>query len=825
MTYPLPLRRPVQAGAALMLLAALFLAACAASPPLPPPPPPSPPPTASIPAGEATPLPIADRPPTATATASPTATPSPTPTPTSTPPPLELLATAARLLRHGDTGGAAAAYQELRDRQLPPAEAAAAAFGLGQALWADGQSAAAVVAFAAAAADPAFVAAHPELLYWLGRSYSAVGQDAAAIPLFETFAERRPLVAAWAHHAAGDAAAAALNPGLAGAYYRQALTAAPDLPTALRAREGIAAAAVAAGDLAAARVQYDAILAAAQNAGYRAEILYLRGQALEAESDLAAAWQSYAQALRSAPASSYAYLALLALVNAGQQVDDLLAGQVYLAAGAQQTAIAALYRYLDAHPAHDGEAHLLAAQAYEGLGNYDAAAVEWRKIIDTHPGDSRVGEAWLGLARGRWRQNDPAAARALYLQAADARPDPQSAGDALWWAGVLAERDPVALDDAAAIFQRLSDSYPRHERSQEAAFRAGLSLYQAGDLAQARQRWQALAASGADFWHAAAAYWAGKALHAQDEGAAAQAQWQETAQRWGQGNYYGLRAAQQIQAAAAPANGPLPTPGPTAAAADLAIWLAIWLPLDAPPDLTSLPTELTRAAHLHAMGEYAAVRSAFETLRTRWQDDAVALARLALHTAELGYYDTSIRAAARVQTLSDRGLAQTPRALQTLIYPIYYDDLILPAAAANDLEPALFFALIRQESLFGAGAASPAAARGLAQIIPSTGRAIAERLNWPNYSTELLYRPYVNVAFGAHYLAEGMQAAGGNVLQALAGYNGGPGNAAFWRRQAGADDDLYVELVSFEETKTYLRAITVQAQHYRRLYPRLAEAN
>ena len=137
--------------------------------------------------------------------------------------------------------------------------------------------------------------------------------------------------------------------------------------------------------------------------------------------------------------------------------------------------------------------------------------------------------------------------------------------------------------------------------------------------------------------------------------------------------------------------------------------------------------------------------------------------------------------------LSPTNFVDLPNALQKLIYPIHYDDLILPAAAEYGLDPHIFLALIRQESLFGSAATSVAAAQGLAEIIPSTGASIAEQLNWPNYSNELLYRPYVNVRFGAYYLGRGLENAG-NLPQALAGYNGGPGNAGFWRRLAGEDD-------------------------------------
>ncbi len=41
------------------------------------------------------------------------------------------------------------------------------------------------------------------------------------------------------------------------------------------------------------------------------------------------------------------------------------------------------------------------------------------------------------------------------------------------------------------------------------------------------------------------------------------------------------------------------------------------------------------------------------------------------------------------------------------------------------------------------------------------------------------------------------------------------GNAAYWRKLAGPDDDLFLELVSFAETQLYLRIIAAQADHYR----------
>ena len=76
----------------------------------------------------------------------------------------------------------------------------------------------------------------------------------------------------------------------------------------------------------------------------------------------------------------------------------------------------------------------------------------------------------------------------------------------------------------------------------------------------------------------------------------------------------------------------------------------------------------------------------------------------------------------------------------------------------------------------------------------------------------------VSVRFGTWYLAEQVERFGGELYPALAGYNGGPGNAARWWNAAGQDHDLFVELIAFEETRTYVERITQHTAWYRWLY-------
>ena len=153
-------------------------------------------------------------------------------------------------------------------------------------------------------------------------------------------------------------------------------------------------------------------------------------------------------------------------------------------------------------------------------------------------------------------------------------------------------------------------------------------------------------------------------------------------------------------------------------------------------------------------------------------------------------------------------------------YPVYYADQILDLAEAYGYDPLLQFSLVRQESLYESFARSGAAAQGLSQVIPDTGAFIAERLNWPNFVNDDLYKPYVGLAFGAYYLHQQLIAFDGHAHAALAAYNAGPGNAARWYTAAGSDIDVFKETIDFAETRLYIERIYLGHAIYRFLYGR-----
>jgi soluble lytic murein transglycosylase len=202
-----------------------------------------------------------------------------------------------------------------------------------------------------------------------------------------------------------------------------------------------------------------------------------------------------------------------------------------------------------------------------------------------------------------------------------------------------------------------------------------------------------------------------------------------------------------------------------------------------------------------------------------YQEDPLATYQLAVYFRDLGLYRLSINAAADLITAAEIDTTQAPHYIARLRYPVYYKDLVLPAAQEHNLDPLLIFSLIRQESLFEGFATSYAAAQGLMQIVPATGEEIAGKLAWPNYQNSDVYRPYVNVEFGTFYLRWVMDNfADGLPYVALAGYNGGPGNAAQWLSISGPDLDLFVQTIGFDETRAYVRRIYEQYNVYRDLY-------
>ena len=85
------------------------------------------------------------------------------------------------------------------------------------------------------------------------------------------------------------------------------------------------------------------------------------------------------------------------------------------------------------------------------------------------------------------------------------------------------------------------------------------------------------------------------------------------------------------------------------------------------------------------------------------------------------------------------GLESDERNYYALRFPLHHDDTIRREARRNRIDPAWVAAEIRAESIFNPQARSGADARGLMQVLPSTGAAVARRIGQPWGGGESLY--------------------------------------------------------------------------------------
>lgn len=145
-----------------------------------------------------------------------------------------------------------------------------------------------------------------------------------------------------------------------------------------------------------------------------------------------------------------------------------------------------------------------------------------------------------------------------------------------------------------------------------------------------------------------------------------------------------------------------------------------------------------------------------------------------------------------------------------LLFPRAYTEQILDSA--GNVDPVIVLSLIRQESAFDPMARSVADARGLMQLLPSTAA------RWLANARQELYDPSANVRTGVKYMETLFKRYDGNVEHVLAAYNAGLRNLDKWRQRfPEANTLMFMDLIPFRETRTYVAIILRNAYWYGRL--------
>lgn len=188
-------------------------------------------------------------------------------------------------------------------------------------------------------------------------------------------------------------------------------------------------------------------------------------------------------------------------------------------------------------------------------------------------------------------------------------------------------------------------------------------------------------------------------------------------------------------------------------------------------------------------------------LASLWQAPNRPARRWAARAAVLGIIVLLVLALARLATpppspatprVDPLGVAWLPASVRR------HEQAIVAAARHHGVDPGLLAIMVYTESRGRPEARSPAGARGLMQLMPSTAAEIAATRGLPAPTPARLLDPAYNLDLGAWYMARQLERFGELPL-ALAAYNAGPGRAAAHRRgEAGLP----------EETERYQATIT-----------------
>ncbi len=415
-----------------------------------------------------------------------------------------------------------------------------------------------------------------------------------------------------------------------------------------------------------------------------------------------------------------------------------------------------------------------------GSGDTDAYLGTLREIGRRFPAEGQ--QVLFEEARWLWNRDRNSEAKRAFLDIERRYPRHDRMPTVHYALGRIAQDE----GDTATALQRFDTviaRYPRSESAREARWQISWIHYHAGQWSAAERELHKLGSSGSTD----AIYWRARALEKAGDAGAARAIYGRILERTPD-SYYAIRAAERLGMRSPKTLSSVEsdaTPFP---------------PL--PPSLAS-DYHLFRARELHAAGLTSHARRevrAFSRDNPGQSRDFM----IDLYRA-VDAHRSAIR------------LVGGSASYSSILYPLAFWKLIETNAERYGIDPILVVSLMRQESLFDPEALSPANARGLMQLLPSTAEAVAARIGRGGRID--LYDPATNVQLGVAHLRELADKYGGDHVRMLAAYNAGANAVASWDRRYGTrPPDEYVESITYRETRDYVKKVMANYRVYQRMY-------
>ena len=440
--------------------------------------------------------------------------------------------------------------------------------------------------------------------------------------------------------------------------------------------------------------------------------------------------------------------------------------------------------------------------AHVRLKQYPQAEKIFRRLSATS--SAYAGKAAVWLAKVYLRQDQGR----LLLKFRDSVPPGLSVderGRIRWLSGVWAEGENT-IQQAVTAYEdayRVAD-LPAIKR--DALWRLGWLHYQQGAWEDAVEAFHELAttASGRN-WQNRAHYWAARALERMGQTDEAQTWYKQVSAEWPM-TYYGQLSALRLRRPLHVGRDQRENEANRA--------------MDVPASSAfQTHTHFQKAMELLMLDFRREAAEELLVVKEHYGDQPQTLYALARHLLEVGDYASAILIAKRnFREPMERHRVSLDSPLWRMAYPTVYVPKIRRYADPH-VDPFLVAGIIREESLYNPKALSPVGAMGLMQLMPETATRVARRLGLGSVNREDLLKGDVNVRLGVAYVGELLRDYKGNLIRAVAAYNAGPDAVNRWIARFGdRDPDEFVELISYRETRRYVKRVITSYRIYHTLH-------
>jgi soluble lytic murein transglycosylase len=373
-------------------------------------------------------------------------------------------------------------------------------------------------------------------------------------------------------------------------------------------------------------------------------------------------------------------------------------------------------------------------------------------------------------------------------------------------------RNRGRVPEAMRAFQQIADRGKTSEYADDAWWYLGWLHYGIGEYERAAQTWgRLLDAFPASSLVPDTLYWQGRAYERAGRQDEARTRYERLRTSYRQ-TFYGYLATARLDGRSAWAweakqlNGSARTTASTLAVPDV-------LPVDEPNP------HVVRGRELWAMRLFASAGEELEAASRRGANGLIWQARAAQAFHWAGEHHRAMRILRHHGKASFSRIPGLPAAeLQEMLYPLGALQR-LPISDFDGLDPLLVSALIMAESDWNPRAFSRVGARGLMQLMPDTGRRVAESIGAAVPSDDQLFDPTLNLKLGVTYLGELSRRFEGRMPLVLASYNAGEDEVSkWWAKRAGDDIEEFIANIPFRETRRYVQRVYGYYAEYQRIY-------